>query len=202
MPELHALLRAGDQNVKRVPCPPHLNPPKILVLTMDARLLADNRETLSTYHKSLDAVFSSGCIQIPDKTITLFLMMMACAEKPSLTREPLGDDVPAAAIRASDEQSFHAEGEEGVVYSRVDLYHETIFSEEGLIVAHRFVWVILDTGFNINLGIENLIADNRKREATRQKRIDQGQVHFSCTGVLTNRPNSASGRTADPLLEK
>jgi hypothetical protein len=144
----------------------HANSPRVLVVTVDARVLSDARDTFLSMSRNPEAVAISGCVQVPEAIVTLLMLLLHLIANPSLCRP---DDVEANIKNASKYLS-----RDGKYIPRVDFYHELLKSdphsnEARVILAHRFFLHILDKGMDVNYGADNRIAMNAKMKEYKPK---------------------------------
>jgi hypothetical protein len=138
------------------------NSPRVLVFTVDARVLGDERETFMSISKSPEAVRAMGCVQDPTAVVTLLMLLMHIISKPSLGRS---FDVEA---EIHDAKKFISRGGEYV--PRTDIYLEVLKTNPDLnpilnpeaVVGFRFWLGLLDMHFDPNYGIMNQIKANAK----------------------------------------
>ena len=96
--QLHPLLPPGDADVQSVSnhatLPPHVFPLRTeahqcAVLAIDARVLADSRDTLGNFHCNDSAVFATGTKQFVKPVMRMFFMMMYICSNPQWGYEPV-----------------------------------------------------------------------------------------------------------------
>ena len=138
------------------------NSPRMMVLTIDARVLGDERETFMSISKSPEAVRAMGCVQDPTAVITLLMMLMHVISKPSLGRAFDVDN------EITDTNKFFQRTDEYIPRSdillevvKTDPFGDAILHPE-IIVAFRFFILGLDPEFDIDYGIMNQIMANAK----------------------------------------
>jgi len=85
---LHAAFDPGDENVHMVPAvlstPYRELAPRLVVQVIDARVLADSRESLCMHHTADDVPSRQKCPQFSVPTIRLHLILMHLLANPHL----------------------------------------------------------------------------------------------------------------------